>query len=1262
MSQSYRNARQGFLTDMLVDTTPIGSIVPNLKSTANSFDHNYVKSGDINYGNLSEKTGNAYITGDDPAYTHEGYLYCDGSEYQISDYPVLYSIIGNQYGGRSSQGIDLINSGAGYTSTPTVTIGAPAAGGIQATASAQYDNTGKITTITTLIAGEGYDPYNPPTVTISGGGGSGATAEVRIDSDTGGISRITTANVLDWWGVTNLGTFAVPDTKARKIVGNNSVFGNNSPNIGNSSLGVGITGGQWYFAKESQDEYFSLGRITTSGYDAVVETTGCTIIGSQDVTVTMKDSKLPGVFQHSHSVFHSVPGQTQWVREGSGDRYLQDYKEGRGRVQRWYPTTGQVFTHKHGLLRRPNDDNTVATYDAFDAYGGAGGAGTLKDDTAAGPDQAYLASGAQGAGSWEFQTFIPNPISYTLSSNSVVGGRNIVTGGTPIINYTNVWEFTNPGSYSIDFSTVTGSPESLQYIVVGGGGSGANGNTAGNNGTASSLKIGDGSGVHLVADGGEKGGAASGQSGGSGGDKGGTQKLGLKGGGKFNGLDGTDGQNGVTNKGFPKVDYPSNPNGGGIGGLLGWTPYGVGTNGVNKEVTGQSGTYSQTKTSNGSFSGLNGIAGILTAKFTLSGGAGGNANNSRSGHRGVQISAEIKSNGLSNFTQQGWSVSIGGKGSNGGSSPGSGGSNSNGASGKSGGTGDGNKGGAGGGGATLLYRGSQLVIGAGGGGGAGADGNDGGPGQNGISPVGLQQGSQALGPGSGGKGGNYGCIGGGGGGGGGGAARNGFTTPGGSGGGAPGGPGGAPGGNGGHQGGGGGMTGTSSLRNDYFTAAQQSQGSSGNGYASLNITYNNDYWTPGGGGGGGSGVWNGVTGWDALGNPASAAITVGSGGSSPGGGVANGGTGYVKVGLGVVTGWEGGTTTVSIGDVFESGSADADDWDVNVYDFGDGSGVTGNFKKPTETPIIKIIGGGGTGATATCTTSANGTVNNVTLTSGGSGYTEQPYAYVLNGSSAGTIIAAQVDQNAGIVSDLTLIPNSSSQIESFLKFGGVNGKTSKTRFAVVKPTDCTQVNYISIKAARGNDSNGGNKPEETLKVYYQLNGSETWNLIDTIINPNASRTDPLIGTVPSINSTWDGTGGNTKWYTYSVALPSSAKQDGVKIKFEQQRANANSANDNADNTDHYGISEVIYWKEKVTELIFVPTAGAISKPAVDSLTYTIQGQTGPGITYSSGLNASDATLTMKSTTKVEPIVSLDPDFNIPLLVPYRLCKYLIKAF
>ena len=1278
MAQSYRNARQGFLTDMLVDTTPIGSIVPNLKSTDNSFDHSYVKSGDINYGNLSEKTGNAYVNGDDPAYTHEGYLYCDGSTYEISDYPMLFSVIGNKYGGRASQGIDITNPGSGYTSNPVVTVDAPSgANSTQATAYAEIDNTGKLVKIDTIIAGSGYDPNNPPSVTITGGGGSGATAVVRIDPDTGGLSGITTANVLDWWGITNLGTFAVPDTKTRKIVGNNAVFGNNSPNVGNSSLGVGITGGQWYFAKESQDEYFSLGRITTAGYDQVVETTGCTIIGSQDVTVSMRETKLTGVFQHSHAVFHTIPGDNQYIAEASGDRYLADFKEGSGRVQRWYPTSGQVFTHKHALLRRPNDDNTVATYDVWDAFGGASGNGSIKNPLDAPADQKYMASGAAGAGSWDFQTFIPNPTFYRTQGNSVIGNRDITTGGTPIIDYTNEWEFTNPGNYTVDFSTVTGSPESFQFIAIGGGGSGANGDTGGNSGGDTSIKVGDGSIIHLVGKGGGGGGAASGQSGGNGGSKGGTQKLGSKSAGKVDGVDGTDGGNGAASNGYPKVDYPSNPGTGGIGGLLGRAAvdmgpvYGAGTNGVNREVTGQSGTVDTELTSDGTFN-LQGINNPTFVAFWVHGGKGGGVSKgSVTGHPGTRVYGELKASARATFTQNSWSVKIGYAGGTGGNSPGGGGSGAGSGSGKRGGQGhippppsSGGPGasGGGGGGCTALYRGSQLVIGAGGGGGAGADGYDGGPGQNGIGPVGLQQVTSAIGTGSGGVGGNYGCIGGGGGGGGGGAAVNGFTTPGGTGGGAPGGPGGAPGGGGGHQGGGGGMTGTSSIRTDYFQSASQSSSGRTNGKVRMKVDYNNDYWTSGGGGGGGAGSWNGTTSWSSLGNPTSAQITVGDGGSSPGGGVAKGGVGYAKLGLGIITGYIGGTTTTSVGDIYEEGTADNVDWDVDIVSFGDGTGNQGNFKKPSGTPTIVITGGGGSGATATVSTSGAGTVNNVTLGSGGSNYTEQPYAYVVNGSAGGTVVNATVDSNAGTVTDITLVPNSSQPYENMLLFGGVNAKTSKTRYVIVKPTDCSKVNYIGIKAARGNGVNGGDRPEETLKVYYQLPSSSTWVLIDTIINPNANRNDPIIGNVPPVSEAWDGTSGNTKWYTYNVALPQAAKENNVKIKFEQPRANANSANDNADNTDHYGIAEVIYWKEKVTELVFTPTAGAISKPAVDSLTYTVQGETGPGITYSSGLNASDARLTMKSTTKVEPIASLDPDFDIPLLTPYRLCKYLIKAF
>ena len=39
---AYRNARKGYLTDLLTDTTPIGSIVTNLKAGANSYDHSFV--------------------------------------------------------------------------------------------------------------------------------------------------------------------------------------------------------------------------------------------------------------------------------------------------------------------------------------------------------------------------------------------------------------------------------------------------------------------------------------------------------------------------------------------------------------------------------------------------------------------------------------------------------------------------------------------------------------------------------------------------------------------------------------------------------------------------------------------------------------------------------------------------------------------------------------------------------------------------------------------------------------------------------------------------------------------------------------------------------------------------------------------------------------------------------------------------------------------------------------------------------------------
>ena len=70
------------------------------------------------------------------------------------------------------------------------------------------------------------------------------------------------------------------------------------------------------------------------------------------------------------------------------------------------------------------------------------------------------------------------------------------------------------------------------------------------------------------------------------------------------------------------------------------------------------------------------------------------------------------------------------------------------------------------------------------------------------------------------------------------------------------------------------------------------------------------------------------------------------------------------------------------------------------------------------------------------------------------------------------------------------------------------------------------------------------------------------------------------------------------------------------------------------------------------------TAGAINKAAVETLSYTVQGETGAGVTYSSGLGSSDAKLTLRRTTPIGPQATIDPDYHVSLITPYRLCKYL----
>ena len=91
---------------------------------------------------------------------------------------------------RSDQvaGITLVAGGSGYVTPVTVTIGAPAAGGVQATATATVSN-GVITGVTITNQGSGYSSSNPPAITFSGTGGTGtgAAAVAVIGSKVSGL-------------------------------------------------------------------------------------------------------------------------------------------------------------------------------------------------------------------------------------------------------------------------------------------------------------------------------------------------------------------------------------------------------------------------------------------------------------------------------------------------------------------------------------------------------------------------------------------------------------------------------------------------------------------------------------------------------------------------------------------------------------------------------------------------------------------------------------------------------------------------------------------------------------------------------------------------------------------------------------------------------------------------------------------------------------------------------------------------------------------
>ncbi len=123
--------------------------------------------------------------------------------------------------GRRVDFIAVTSRGQNYIDTPTVEISAPTLpGGIQAVASATTDAFGRITSIGIDNQGDGYE--FPPSVVITGGGGTGAVGEAELDTiefelDVNGAIRTSTSIISDTANILNLDidNLVTPDIKIR---------------------------------------------------------------------------------------------------------------------------------------------------------------------------------------------------------------------------------------------------------------------------------------------------------------------------------------------------------------------------------------------------------------------------------------------------------------------------------------------------------------------------------------------------------------------------------------------------------------------------------------------------------------------------------------------------------------------------------------------------------------------------------------------------------------------------------------------------------------------------------------------------------------------------------------------------------------------------------------------------------------------------------------------------------------------------------------
>ena len=335
---TYRNSYANYYSDKTGNHAPVGTILPVF--------------ADLN------------LASEEPEYTYPQHLYCDGKELFIRDYPELYSIIQNRYGGSASVAKTQNNQPGGlrrsyiinnklffqfyYDSTNdkanvkrpypfgsvfrfaqsgSNVFGAfPSSGALfnqntfysliepteDVTAQAQTNEFAYELTLPDSIDPTTFFPVN----------GSDYIKDFTAGDAHPLIIIQKSFSLRDY--PYNIGTFNLPDYRQKKILGFGNVNGAGTSTPENAVNNfVGQTGGSWYIPKATlidSGEFFIIGDVRTTGYTEITADIAAYITGTVKYQIgPMDDYVFPFPPTHGHRILSVEVDQTKQAEQGPTD-------------------------------------------------------------------------------------------------------------------------------------------------------------------------------------------------------------------------------------------------------------------------------------------------------------------------------------------------------------------------------------------------------------------------------------------------------------------------------------------------------------------------------------------------------------------------------------------------------------------------------------------------------------------------------------------------------------------------------------------------------------------------------------------------------------------------------------------------------------------------------------------------------------------------------------------------------------------------------